>query len=231
MRRPEGRVAGRRLLLALAGAVLLTSRLVAQQSASLAGTVKDPAGDPIPDARVRVIEAAREATTDAAGAFRLAGLPSGTHRVTVIRVGFQPATHRVDLRAGATTLQVTLTPAVLTIEPLQVTATALPTSLPDAPQAIAVLDSTELRRARAPSLGETVQGVPGVQNYGTGPAIGKPAVRGLSGNRVLVVADGQRLEFQQWGEEHAPSLELQEAAAIEVVRGPASVLYGSDALG
>ena len=56
-------------------------------------------------------------------------------------------------------------------------------------------------------------------------------IRGLSSNRVLVLADGQRLENQQWGDEHGPQVEAGEAQRIEVIRGPASVLYGSDALG
>ena len=56
-------------------------------------------------------------------------------------------------------------------------------------------------------------------------------IRGLSSNRVLVLADGQRLENQQWGDEHGPQVEAGEAERIEVIRGPASVLYGSDAIG
>jgi len=88
-----------------------------------------------------------------------------------------------------------------------------------------------LRQAQAPSLGETIQSLPGVRSLSTGTGIGKPVIRGLTSNRVLVVADGQRLETQQWGDEHSPNVETGDAERIEVIRGPASVLYGSDALG
>ena len=56
-------------------------------------------------------------------------------------------------------------------------------------------------------------------------------IRGVSGNRVLVLANGQRTETEQWGDEHSPSVETADAERVEVIRGPASVLYGSDALG
>ena len=73
--------------------------------------------------------------------------------------------------------------------------------------------------------------MPGVRSLSTGTGIGKPVIRGLTSNRVLVVADGQRLETQQWGDEHSPNVDTGDAERIEVIRGPASVLYGSDALG
>ena len=56
-------------------------------------------------------------------------------------------------------------------------------------------------------------------------------IRGLTSNRVLILDDGQRMETQQWGDEHGPNIETSLADRIEVIRGPASVLYGSDALG
>jgi iron complex outermembrane receptor protein len=89
----------------------------------------------------------------------------------------------------------------------------------------------EVQSNRAASLGETISVLPGVRNFSTGGGIGKPVIRGLSSTRVLVLADGQRLENQQWGDEHGPNIEAGEAERIEVIRGPASVLYGSDALG
>src|ERR687898_2940080 len=93
------------------------------------------------------------------------------------------------------------------------------------------MSKEEVQENRAASLGETISVLPGVRNFSTGSGVGKPVIRGLSSNRVLVLADGQRLENQQWGDEHGPQVETGEAERIEVIRGPASVLYGSDALG
>src|SRR5919112_552719 len=113
----------------------------------------------------------------------------------------------------------------------QVTATPNATTLLNSPQPVSALSQDELRQAQAPSLGETIQSLPGVRSLSTGTGIGKPVIRGLTSNRVLIVADGQRLETQQWGDEHSPNVETGDAERIEVIRGPASVLYGSDALG
>jgi iron complex outermembrane receptor protein len=194
--------------------------------------VVDAAGAPVRTARVQLVERGRLVLSDADGRFRFESVGAGRHQLSVTRIGFAPVSRVVELAPSeALEVQVELAPAVVELAPLQVTATVLPTSVLDAPQAVATIDSADLRTSRAPSLGETLGQVPGSHNSSTGPGIGRPVVRGLTGNRVLVVADGQRLEFQQWGEEHAPSLEVQDAAAVEIVRGPASVLYGSDALG
>lgn len=81
------------------------------------------------------------------------------------------------------------------------------------------------------SLSETISSVPGVQQVTTGTAIGKPTIRGLSGTRVAVFTHGIRLENQQWGAEHGLGLDATGIEGAEVIKGPASLLYGSDALG
>ena len=72
---------------------------------------------------------------------------------------------------------------------------------------------------------------PGVSQVATGNSIGKPVIRGLSGNRVLTYAQGIRLENQQFGEEHGLGLNANGLESVEIIKGPASLLYGSDAMG
>ncbi|MDR0798694.1 MAG: TonB-dependent receptor [Dysgonamonadaceae bacterium] len=81
------------------------------------------------------------------------------------------------------------------------------------------------------SLAEKLSGVAGVSNLSTGVGIGKPVIRGLSGNRVAVFAQGVRMENQQWGDEHGLGLDENGYGQVEIIKGPASLLYGSDALG
>ncbi|MFN9213299.1 MAG: TonB-dependent receptor plug domain-containing protein, partial [Gemmatimonadota bacterium] len=99
------------------------------------------------------------------------------------------------------------------------------------PQPTAVLAGADLRRAQGASLGETLEQIPGVRSLAMTPGIGKPVIRGLTNNRVVTLANGQRTETQQWGHDHSPNVESADAAQVDVVKGPASVLYGSDALG
>ena len=89
----------------------------------------------------------------------------------------------------------------------------------------------ELQQKGAATLMEGLASIPGVSQVSTGTSIGKPVIRGLSGNRVLVYTQGVRLENQQFGEEHGLGLNDSGIESVEVIKGPASLLYGSDALG
>lgn len=198
---------------------------------TLAGRVTDPTGTPLAEVRVSIAEASRTATTDPDGHYELSNLPGGTFSISFALVGYAPEVRRVTLRSTAATLDVTMRPSVVELAELQVTATPLATTPLTSPQPTTVLGGADLRVAQAPTLGETLQGTAGVHNLSTGPGIGKPVIRGLTSNRVLILDDGVRLETQQWGDEHGPNLSTSEAERVEVIRGPASVLYGSDALG
>lgn len=120
---------------------------------------------------------------------------------------------------------------VRALPPLQVTATAVATEARRIAQPTAQLSGADLRRANSASLGETLQQIPGIRSLSMTTGIGKPVIRGLTNNRVVTLANGQRTETQQWGHDHSPNVESADAERLEVVKGPASVLYGSDALG
>jgi len=198
---------------------------------TLSGVVTDTSGIPLAQVRVTVLEARRGTTTDPEGRYTLPGLPSGTYGVSFALVGYAPQVLRVSVGDTDVSLDVVLRPTLIELPEIQVTASPLATTSLTSPQPTSLLSSEELQANRAPSLGETINSLPGVRSLSTGSGVGKPVIRGLSSNRVLVLADGQRLESQQWGDEHGPQVEAGEAERIEVIRGPASVLYGSDALG
>ncbi len=89
----------------------------------------------------------------------------------------------------------------------------------------------ELQKKGTSTLIEGLATIPGVSQVSTGTSIGKPVIRGLSGNRVLVYSQGVRMENQQFGDEHGLGLNDSGIESVEVIKGPASLLYGSDALG
>ena len=88
-----------------------------------------------------------------------------------------------------------------------------------------------LKQKGAATLIDGLETIAGVSQISTGTSIGKPVIRGLSGNRVLVYAQGVRLENQQFGDEHGLGINEAGIESVEVIKGPASLLYGSDALG
>src|SRR5881394_2278989 len=181
-------------------------------------------------ATVTVVELHRVAVTRADGAYRFADLPPGRYTITVRGLGFAPVARDVAVR-GATGLSVTLTRTAIWVEPVTVTATRAPLAAGLSPLPTEALSEDRLRREQSVSLAHALANLPGVSALTTGQQIGKPVIRGLTGPRVLVLEDGSRLEDYSWSDEDGPSVDARLAQRVEVIRGPASVLYGSDALG
>src|SRR6266511_2320465 len=216
------------LLLALGAPVTATAAAVAGDTVS--GRVTEPDGRAVAGAYVIVSELHRVALTGADGTFSLPAIPPGRYTVIVRQLGFNPQAREITV-AVATALTITLERTSLTIEPLTVTATRAPIAALSSPLSTAALSADRLRRDQSVSLAHSLAQLPGVRALSTGQQIGKPVIRGLSGARVLVLADGSRLEDYSWSDEDGPSVDARLAQRVEVIRGPASVLYGSDALG
>ncbi len=219
-----------RILHVLVGA-LAASTLSAQSATRVEGRITDHAGQPAPQVRVAVPALQRAVLTDSTGTFRLVGLPRGTHLLTFARIGLTAATRLVTVADTTVTLRLSLAAARAELSTVQVTASTAVTTTADAPQATTVLAGRALRTAQGASVGELLADVPGVRSLGMTTGIGKPVLRGLTHNRVVMLDNGQRSETQQWGHDHSPNIETATAEQVEVIKGPASVLYGSDALG
>ncbi len=198
---------------------------------SLSGRVTDSTGAPVSDARVVVIEVNRATTTDEEGRYAISDLPAGTFGVSFSAVGFAPQVRRVVVAQGDVVVNVTLKHSLIELPTLQTTASPIATTSLNSPQPTSVLSGEQLAASTSSTLGETISILPGVRSFSTGNGIGKPVIRGLTSNRVVILDDGQRMETAQWGDEHGPQLESADAERVEVIRGPASVLYGSDAIG
>lgn len=224
-------IQGLTLLLAAAAPVTPALADTVDRAATVSGRITSDDGHPIVGVRVEVVEVSRSTVSGNDGRYQLVNLPSGTYSVTFNRAGFRPEVRRVSVGTVDVELDIILKPSVVEIAPIQVTASPVATTALTSPQPIGVISGEDLRLAQRASLGATLETQAGVRSLSTGSGIGKPVIRGMTSNRVLILADGQRLESQQWGDEHGPNVETGDAARIEVIRGPASVLYGSDALG
>src|SRR5438093_235824 len=210
-------------------ALMLLAPLVASGD-TLSGRVVARDGHAVAGATVVVVELHRVALTQTDGLFRFADMPAGSYTVTVRRLGFAPLARQVSL-AASTTLDLTLERTSVWVEPVTVTATRAPLDVLSSPLPTEALSEDRLRRAQSVSLAHALAQLPGINALITGQQIGKPIIRGLAGPRVLVLEDGSRLEDYSWSDEDGPSVDARLAQRVEVIRGPASVLYGSDALG
>ncbi len=210
--------------------VNVRARVYASVMDTVRGTVTDEQGRPLAGADVVVSELDRRTRTDRAGSFSLAAMPTGARTIVFSYPGYQTVV-RIITPGGSGTLDVQLRATPFQIEPVTVTAARAPVTRLFSPLATSVLGASALRREHSISISHTLESLAGVRTLSTGEYVGKPVLRGLSGARVLVAESGQRLEDYSWSDEDAPSIDAQLTERVEVVRGPASVLYGSDAIG
>ena len=197
---------------------------------TLAGQVVDTARHAIAGVSVSLVELHRTTATDSSGRFQFAAVGSGRFMLVASRIGYAPELRSVQVAGGAT-IEIVLAPTAFDLAAVTVTATRAPVDPLSSPLPAAMLQSTALSREYRVSLAHALESLAGVRALTTGGEIGKPVIRGLSGARVLVLGDGNRLEDYSWSDEDGPSIETRLADRVEVIRGPASVLYGSDALG
>ncbi|HEX4936829.1 MAG TPA: TonB-dependent receptor, partial [Gemmatimonadaceae bacterium] len=184
-----------------------------------------------PDAYVLLPVLERTAVTDADGRFRFTNLPASTVVVTIRSIGHRPVTQQVVLKAGREeSLSVTLEPATVTLVPVVVTGAAT-ASDPTTPLDVAAIDPDKLKAVTTASLGRTLERVPGVSTISTGPMAGNPVLRGMSQGQVRLTRDGVPVESFQGTSRWTPPISFGSVDRIEVIRGPASVLYGSSAMG
>ena len=195
---------------------------------TLSGSVRNAKGAPVAGATVSLPELNRQVTTDPQGAFRFISLPPGRIILVVRAPGYAAMTARAS--AGER-VDLKLQPSA-TVEIADLVVTAAPSAVEGgrSPLASTVLGGRELASTRNVAIANATDELPGVRSLTTGGQIAKPVIRGLTGSRVLVLDQGHRLEDYSWSDEDGPSIDAALVGRVEVVRGPASVLYGSEAL-
>lgn len=190
-------------------------------------------GQPLPATYVRVRELGRNELSHSDGSFHFERLAPGTYTLLAQRLGYAPLERTVQVAAGDTVrLTFRLSASAIQIPGVVVTGTGRERSADEAYRPTTVLNGAELRRRLSSSVAATLADEPGIAQRYNGPAAAQPVVRGLSGDRVLVLEDGLRTgDVATTGADHAVTIEPLTAERIEVVRGPAGLLYGSNALG
>ena len=198
------------------------------------GGVQDSeTGVPIPGAIIRMITFERTVVSNDVGRFEISEVPPGRYQMLVRALGFGSRVMEVEIQRGQwATLEVELAPAAIALRELVVTATAAERSLEETVRPTTVVSAEALAEHLEATLAATLKMQPGLAETSMGPATGQPVLRGLSGDRVLVLEDGQRTgDMSSTGPDHAVAVEPLSANRVEVVRGPSALMYGSNALG
>lgn len=198
------------------------------------GLVQDTSGRPLPNVQIVVGGTSRAMTTDAEGQFVIRSLPAGTYHLDARLIGYAPSHAVITVPEGGEAVRVTLSlrPTPLRLASVQVTATPAGTDPHEITQSTIELSGRELARNLGANVAQTLSSEPGMATRYGGPAASVPVIRGLTGDRILVLQDGERAgDLSSSSPDHALSIDPLTASRIEAVRGPASLLYGNNALG
>ncbi|MCK0179335.1 TonB-dependent receptor [Flavobacteriaceae bacterium S0862] len=167
--------------------------------------------------------------TNENGEFTIYNIPNGKHKIIVSIIGYETYDGYVEL-PNEDYIKIQLYASAIEMDEI-VLSTPFHKLQRDNVMKVDQKKISELKSNGAVTLADGINTISGVETVSTGIGIGKPVIRGLSSNRVLVYAQGVRLENQQYGDEHGLGLSDAGVESIEVIKGPASLLYGSDALG
>ncbi len=166
---------------------------------------------------------------NAEGKYKLNKLPKGKFSVTIKYIGYTSLNQVIELE-GEQKIDFELTEGVVESKEFIVTGVSQATERSRTPTPVTLISKTTLLQSNSTNLIDALSKQPGVSQLSTGPGISKPVIRGLGFNRVVVVNDGIRQEGQQWGDEHGIEIDEYSVNSVEILKGPASLRYGSDAM-
>ncbi len=206
----------------------VNSSIYAQNN--LQGTVTDlVSGEPVIGATVYLPGLEKGEITDLDGRFIFKNLPTGNHKIVMSSVGFSTFSDEISIPFSGS-FDISLKPSAIEMEEV-IISTPFHQLQSDNVMRVSRENVATLTRKGAITLTDGISQIEGVESLTTGLGIGKPVIRGLSSNRVLVYTQGIRLENQQYGDEHGLGISSKGIESVEVIKGPASLLYGSDAIG
>ncbi len=198
-------------------------------SCSVQGRVYDlQTKQPLPNAYIRIDSLNRSSVTNQEGAFELNQLCACKCHVAISFVGYKTFEETIDLSKDSV-LTVYLTDEDKLLDNVLIQGEKTTSGISTLTEN--TLSGQELAKTQGRSLAESLEQLSGVSTLQTGASIGKPIVHGLHSNRILILNNGIRLEGQQWGAEHAPEIDPFIAKNISVIKGAATVKYGTEALG
>jgi iron complex outermembrane recepter protein len=196
---------------------------------SLKGSIKNTKNEPVTGASVYFPELKTGAVTDVNGYYEINNLPAKTLLVQIISLGYKSITEPLALN-HLSQKDFTLEETVVEINEIAVTGQANAIKQSKTPSPVSVVSHDEIMQKSSTNIIDALAQQPGVSQITTGSGISKPVIRGLGYNRVIVLNDGVRQEGQQWGDEHGIEIDGNDVGKVEILKGPASLMYGSDAM-
>ncbi len=212
--------------------ILLASGVSASNlgKTSLSGKITDiTTNEPIFGVTIFIPELKTGAISMFDGSYKIDNLPQTKVLLQITCIGYKTILVTIDLNM-TNKRDFKMEPSIKEINTFVVTGTSQATELKRNPVPVSVVDRISISQSASTNAIDLIAKQPGVNAVTTGPNVSKPFIRGLGFNRVLTLFDGVRQEGQQWGDEHGIEVDESAIDRVEVIKGPESLIYGSDAI-
>ncbi len=211
--------------------LLILHQITSAQEYTISGQVRDYHNRILTGANIYIFEEDKGTIADTDGKFQLHGLKPGKHLMHVSFIGYGHVEIPVHIHNRDTFVEVFLKETFLEIEDVSVVNDRLNDRKKKSPVLREVVDKSYMQENIGGSLMETLEKLPGVNSMKIGAGASKPVIRGLGLNRIVVAENGIKQEGQQWGLDHGLEIDQFSIDRLEVIKGPSSLQYGSDAIG
>ena len=211
--------------------ILSANTNFAQTLSNISGTITDEQGTPLPAVTVFIHEVSKSTQTNNLGEFKISGIKPGNYHLHLHLIGYQAA--EIDLNVATTNepLKITLQQASIELNNITIEESILKSGQREQSQSMQVVDKEFMLKNGNASLMKILENIPGVSSINTGQGVSKPVIRGMGFNRVVVAENGIKQEGQQWGGDHGLEIDQFSVDRVEVLKGPSSLMYGSDGIG
>lgn len=227
-----------KFLILLAGLLIITNPIAANSSDNTTGTIDGVVVDaetnePVSYAYLHLEEINRTTTTDRNGEFRLRNVPQGSYTVIIHRIGYTSVNQIITVLSDETAeVRLEMRQTVLSGQAVEVVADAEQTIGSGLEHASVKIVGDQLRRDLDVTLSGTLSNQAGFSERGMGAAPGRPVIRGLGNERVVILEDGQQTGDVSWTSgDHSVTVDPSSADEIQIARGPAALEHGSGAIG
>lgn len=218
------------ILLMLVCMCVSTSAETTVRKKELHGRVTDAIdGQPVVGASIYFPQLKQGTVTNAEGWYTVNDLPLVKTTIQVTYLGHLTIIQSIDLRTTSE-CDFVMQENNATLKEVVVTGLTGSTRADCSPAPVSVVAPRVLQATPSTNIIDAVAHQPGVSQITTGGGISKPVIRGLGYNRIVTVNDGIRQEGQQWGDEHGIEVDAQTVHSVEILKGPATLMYGSDAM-
>lgn len=196
---------------------------------TLSGHVRDELnGDPLQGVSVYLPDLRTGTLTDENGFFRIQNLKNAVYLLEIKAQDFKTIVKRIEMNSDVS-IDFLMEYTITELDNIVITGVTRSTEMKRNPVIIKTVDAESLKSNSAINLIDALKSVPGISQITTG-GISKPVIRGLAYNRIITLNNGLKQEGQQWGDEHGIEIDEYSVDRVEIIKGPGSLMYGSDGI-